>query len=160
MNLFNSQFHWKKYITINMQKSFILEASSKSSFIGYLLLKKIAKFYYSALNKNKNTVTVFLYWRYRPLTAIFDSLGRVANLSLEGHVCKQAGFTLSFGGLGCRRAGDIPLPSFLASMNPVSELVETILSITNLEDTKILAEAVDSWRGTSGSASLPDSPRR
>ena len=49
--------------------------------------------------------------------ALFDSLGRVTNVSLEGDVCKQAGLPVSFGGLGCRRAGDITLPSFLASMN-------------------------------------------
>ena len=30
----------------------------------------------------------------------FDSLGRVANVSLEGDVCKQAGLLVSFGGLG------------------------------------------------------------
>ena len=48
--------------------------------------------------------------------ALFDSLGRVANVSLEGDVCKQAGLLVSFGGLGCRRAGDIALPSFIAFM--------------------------------------------
>ena len=64
--------------------------------------------------------------------ALFDSLGRVANVSLEGDVCKQAGLPVSFGGLGCRRAGDIALPSFIASMNSVGELVETILSRINI----------------------------
>ena len=58
--------------------------------------------------------------------ALFDSLGRVANLSLEGDVCKQVWFLANFGRLGCRRAGDIPLPSLLASMNSVGELMETI----------------------------------
>ena len=43
--------------------------------------------------------------------ALFDTLGRVANASLEGDVCKQAGLPVSFGGLGCRRARDIALPS-------------------------------------------------
>ena len=42
--------------------------------------------------------------------ALFDSLGRVASVSLEGDVCKQAGFPVNFGGLGCRRAEDIALP--------------------------------------------------
>ena len=59
--------------------------------------------------------------------ALFDSLGRLANVLLEWDVCKQAGFPVNFGGLGCRRAEDIALLSFLASMNSVGEL-ETILS--------------------------------
>ena len=92
--------------------------------------------------------------------AVFDSIGRVANMSLEGNVCKQAGLPVTFGGLGCRRAGDIALPSFIASMNSVGELVETIFSKINIADTNELAEAVESWRGASGSASLPDDPRR
>ena len=74
--------------------------------------------------------------------ALFDSLGRVANVSLEGDVCKQAGLPVSFGGLGCRRAGDIALPSFIASINSVGELLETILSRINIADTNELAEAV------------------
>ena len=78
----------------------------------------------------------------------------MTNMSLEGDVCKQAGFPVNFGGLGCRRAEDIALPSFLASMNSVGELVETILSrIINIADTNELAEAVESWRGASGDAS-------
>ena len=76
--------------------------------------------------------------------ALFGSLGRVANVSLEGDVCKQAGFPANFGGLGCRRAEDIALPSFLTSMNSVGELVETILSKINIADTNELAEAVES----------------
>ena len=88
--------------------------------------------------------------------ALFSSLGRVANASLEGDMCKQAGFPVNFGGLGCRRAEDMALPSFLASMNSVGELVETILSRINIADTKELAEAVESWRGASGGASLPN----
>ena len=92
--------------------------------------------------------------------AFFGSLGRVANVSLEGDVCKQAGLPVSFGGLGCRRAGDIALPSFIASMKSVGELVETILSRINIADTNELAEAVESWRGASGGASLPDDPSR
>ena len=92
-------------------------------------------------------------WRgvYR---ALFDSQGRVTHLSLEGDVSKQAGLTVSFGGFGCRRAGDIALPSFIASMNSVGELVETILSIINIADTNELAEAVESWREASGGAIL------
>ena len=39
---------------------------------------------------------------------------------------------MSIGGLGCRRAGDIALPSFIASMNSVFKLVETILSRINI----------------------------
>ena len=81
-------------------------------------------------------------------------------MSLEGDVCKQAGFPVNFGGLGCRRAEDIALPSFLASMNSVGELVETILSRINIADTNELAEAVESWRRASGGAPLPDDPSR
>ena len=80
----------------------------------------------------------------------------MTNVSLEGDVCKQAGLPVSFGGLGCRRAGDIALPSFIASMNSVGELVETILSRINIADTNDLAEAVESWRGASGGASSPE----
>ena len=79
--------------------------------------------------------------------ALFGSLGRVTNVSLEGDVCKQAGLPVSFGGLGCRRAGDITLPSFIASMNSVGELVETILSRIDIAHTNELADAVESWRG-------------
>ena len=92
--------------------------------------------------------------------ALFGSLGRVTNVSLKGDVCKQAGFPVNFGGLGCRRAEDIALPSFLASMNSVGELVETILSRINIADTNELTEAVESWRGASGGAPLPDDPSR
>ena len=66
---------------------------------------------------------------------------------------------MSFGGLGCRRAGDIALPSFIASMNSVGELVETILSKINMANTNELAEAVEFWKGASGGASLLDDPR-
>ena len=41
-------------------------------------------------------------------------------------------------------------------MNSVGELVETILFIINIADTNELAEAVESWRGASGAAPLPD----
>ena len=92
--------------------------------------------------------------------ALFDSLGRVTNVSLEGDVCKQAELPVSFGGLGCRRAGDIALPSFIAYMNSVGDSVETILSRINIADTNELAEAVESWRGASGGVSLADDPRR
>ena len=68
--------------------------------------------------------------------ALFDSLGRVPNVSLEGDVCKQAGLPVTFGGFGWS------LPSFIASMNSVGELVETILSRINIADTNELAEAV------------------
>ena len=78
--------------------------------------------------------------------ALFGSLGRVSNVSLED-VCNQGGFPVNFGGLGCKRAEDIALPSFLAYMNSVGELVETILSRINIADTNELAEAVESWRG-------------
>lgn len=92
--------------------------------------------------------------------ALFESLGRVTNVSFEGDVGKQAGFPVSFGGLGCRRAGDIALPSFLSSMNSVGELVETILSKVNIADTNELTEAVEAWRGISGCVSLPEDPCR
>ena len=45
-------------------------------------------------------------------------------------------------------------------MNSAGELVETILSRINIADTNELAESVESWRGASGGASLPDNPRR
>ena len=86
--------------------------------------------------------------------ALFDFLGRVANVSLEGDVCKQAGLPVNFGDLWCRRAGDIALFSFIASMNSVGELVETILSRINIENTNELTEAAESWRGASGGASF------
>ena len=54
----------------------------------------------------------------------------------------------------------IALPSFLASMNYVGELVETIVSRINIADTNELAEAVESWRRASGDAPLPDDPSR
>ena len=57
--------------------------------------------------------------------------------------------------LGCGRAGDVALPSFLASMNSVGELAEAILSRITIADTNELAEAVESWRGASVDASLP-----
>ena len=87
--------------------------------------------------------------------ALFGSLGRVANVSLVGDVCKQAGFPVNFGGLGYRRAEDIALPSFLASMNSVGELVENILSRIDIADTN---ELVESWRTASGGAPSPDDP--
>ena len=59
----------------------------------------------------------------------------------------RPGYQWVFGGLGCRRAGDIALPSFIASMNSVGRLVETILSRINISDTNELAEALESWRG-------------
>ena len=92
--------------------------------------------------------------------ALFDSLERVAIVSSEGDVCEQAGFIVSLGDLGCRRAGDFALPSFIASMNSVCQLVETILSrIINIADTNELAEVVEFCRGASGGASMPDDPR-
>ena len=63
--------------------------------------------------------------------ALFGYLGRVANVSLEGDACNQAGFPVSFGVLDCRRERYNALPSFLASMNSVGELVETILQWRN-----------------------------
>ena len=42
----------------------------------------------------------------------------------------------------------------------MGELVETILSRINIAGTKELAEAVESWKGARGGASLPDVPRR
>ena len=42
----------------------------------------------------------------------------------------------------------------------MGELVEIFLSRINIADTNELAEAVKSWRGASGGASLPDDPRR
>ena len=64
------------------------------------------------------------------------------------------------GGFGCRREEDIALPSFLASMNSVGELVETIISRINIADTNELAEAVEYWRGASCGAPLTDDPSR
>ena len=48
---------------------------------------------------------------------LFNSLGRVTHVLLEGDAYKQAGFPVSF---GCRRAGDI-VQFFFASMNCVDE---------------------------------------
>ena len=52
--------------------------------------------------------------------ALCDSLGRVANVSFEIDVCKQVGFSVSFGGFGCKRAGEIALPSSFTSMKSVA----------------------------------------
>ena len=90
--------------------------------------------------------------------ALFDSLVKVTNVSFTGESGKQEGFPVSFGGLGRRMAGDIALPSFLASMNSVGELVEAILSKVHIADTNELADAVEAWRGLCGGASLPDEP--
>ena len=84
--------------------------------------------------------------------ALFYSFGKVTNVSIKGDVCKQYGFPVSFGGLGCKGAGDIGLHSLLASMNSVGELLETILSRINIVDTNELAGAVDSWRRAIGGA--------
>ena len=59
-----------------------------------------------------------------------------------------------------RRVGDIALPSFIAYINSVGELVETIISKTKIADTNDLSEAVKSWRVACGVASLPDDPKR
>ena len=105
-----------------------------------------------------------MYWEYRQLTcverAVFGSLGRVANVSLEEDVCKQARLPVNFFGLGCRWEEDIALRSLLAFMNSVGELMETILSRISIADTNELAKAVASWRGASGGASLIDDLRR
>ena len=87
---------------------------------------------------------------------LFDSLGRVSNVSLEWDVCKQAGFPVNFGRLGCMRAEDVALSSFLSSMNSVGELVENNLSRINIADTYELAEAVESWMGVTVGSPLPD----
>ena len=65
-------------------------------------------------------------------------------MSLEGDVCQQTWFPVSFGGLSCRRVGDIALPSFLASKKSVVDLVETFHSKNNIADTNELAEALES----------------
>ena len=88
--------------------------------------------------------------------ALLDSLGRITNVAFTGEAEKQAGFPVCFGGLGCRRACDIALPSFIASMNSVEDLVEAILSNSNIAETNELSVAVEFWRGVSGGASLPD----
>ena len=85
---------------------------------------------------------------------------RTCRWKVEGDVCKQTGFQVNFGGLGCRRARDIALPSFIASLNSVGMLVETILSSTIIEDNNNeLLKAVESSRWASGSASLPNEPK-
>ena len=53
--------------------------------------------------------------------ALFDSLEKVAKVSLEGDVCKQAGFPVSFGGLGCRSLGEQEISPCLLGV-PVVEL--------------------------------------
>ena len=63
--------------------------------------------------------------------------------------------------VGCRRAGNISTCLLsLPLWTLVGELVETILSRINIADTNELAEAVESWKGASGGAALPDDPRR
>ena len=84
-----------------------------------------------------------LYWKHHPLTCVerscafstglfFYSIGRVANVSLEGNVCKQAGFPMSFGGLGCRKAGGLLSEFTIADRNVIQkdwmELVSTLSS--------------------------------
>ena len=92
--------------------------------------------------------------------ALLESLGRVTNVSFEGDAMKQAGFPVSLGGLGCRRVGDIALPSFLASLYAVAELVETILSRVNIADTNELAAAGDAWSRIGGGVPFPEEPSR
>ena len=75
---------------------------------------------------------------------------------LEWDVCKKTEIPVSFGGLSFRRAGDIALPSFLASMNSLGELVETILSRISIVDINELVEAMESWRWVSGGPSFSD----
>ena len=59
----------------------------------------------------------------REKLGIFDSLEKVVKVSLVGDVCEQAGF-LVCAVFGYRR-GDIHLPSFLATMNSMGELVDS-----------------------------------
>ena len=83
----------------------------------------------------------------------------MANVSLEIDVCKQAGFPVSFGGLGWR-AGEIALPSSFISMNSVASWWKLLFLGTNKVDTNELAEAVESWREASAGASFSDDLRR
>ena len=92
--------------------------------------------------------------------ALFGSLGRVADVSLEGEVCKKAGMPVNFGGLGGRRARYISLPSFLYSMNSVAELVVTNFSRINITELTIFQRLWSVGGGASGGASLPDDPKR
>ena len=45
-------------------------------------------------------------------------------------------------------------------MSMFNLVVETIFSRTNIADTNELAEAMESWRGDSGGASMPDDTGR
>ena len=53
--------------------------------------------------------------------ALFYSIGRVANVSLEGDVCKQAGFPMGFSGLGCRKAGGLLSEFTFADRNVIQK---------------------------------------
>ena len=76
------------------------------------------------------------------------SLGRVAYVSLEGNVCKQAGFPVSFGSLCFNRVGKIALPSSFTSMNSVASwwkllfLELTLWTLMNLQRLWSLGEGI------------------
>ena len=68
-------------------------------------------------------------------------------------------YRASLDGRGCRKARKlfiIALPSFLASIISVGELVEAIFSKTKIADTDKVAQAVELWRQVSGGACLPE----
>ena len=71
----------------------------------------------------------------------------------------RRGFQLALVVLGAGGLGTIALPSFLASMNSVGELVEAILSKEHIADTNEFADAVEAWKGLCGGASLSNDQR-
>ena len=63
-------------------------------------------------------------------------------MSYEVDESKQ--FPVSLGGLGYKRAGDIALDSFHASLNSAGEFEKTIPSSSNIPDTDEIAKS-DEW---------------
>ena len=82
----------------------------------------------------------------------------ITNVGFDEDSWVQAGLPVSLGGLGVRRAVDVALPAFAASMHSVGELVEVILSRVNMTDTNELAEAGEAWKLRSGENSVPATP--
>ena len=85
------------------------------------------------------------------------SLSRVTNVSLDDSAWVQAGLPVALGGLGCRRAEDIALPAFVASLYSVNDLVDAILSRINMAETNELVDAVAAWTLRGESLQLPES---
>ena len=85
------------------------------------------------------------------------SLSRVTNVSLDDSAWVQAGLPVALGGLGCRRAEDVALSAFVASLYSVNDLVDAILSRMNIAETNELVDPVVAWTLRSESLQLPES---